>query len=455
MKIVSGLLVGLFATAALAAEAAGVADGKRTVVVRAINTNGEPRVELQADEIHVSQVEATLSDTPHDGGNIVVVSTVSQEDGGADGNKSRVHVISRVARAQDVNRGWLGVALSELTDAQAVRNNIDAGVVVLNVVKDSPADLAGLQENDVIVRINGEPVEGGVPGLARTIGDLGPDVDVNLEVVRAGATIQLVAHLTAPQGGNVEWRYTPDFSAKERIFTVPHFGKLSPNGNMQFFGPDDLAELDKLPDMILELMSPMDTTTQLSFEDGKRVLKLVTNNDGDVIEVAQEGDGPIVVKRYAEGAADDAVEAEYATADDLAAQDPEAFEIYDQHRRSAVWFGAGGDTFGFMPKGRAPLSDDVRQQIEESIRSAREAMEQARGAAAGAHAAFPTPPQAFWFGDRAMRTFKVLPDGQIELTTRKGGDEIVQLYTDEADLQARNPEAYDRYADVLAAEVAE
>ena len=83
-------------------------------------------------------------------------------------------------------------------------------------------------------------------------------------------------------------------------------------------------------------------------------------------------------------------------------------------------------------------------------RRAEEALKQCEKSGAFAYA---LPHGGTWFAQKASQSFKVMPDGQIELTTRKGDAEVVNIYSDEADLQQRNPQAYERYRDVLDAEV--
>jgi len=61
-----------------------------------------------------------------------------------------------------VERGWLGISMGELTDETApffgLKKNAK-GVLIAEVIADSPAEKAGLEHNDVIVEINGEPIE--------------------------------------------------------------------------------------------------------------------------------------------------------------------------------------------------------------------------------------------------------------------------------------------------------
>lgn len=97
-----------------------------------------------------------------------------------------------------VRRAYLGIQIGELT-AQAARQlelAARAGVWVVRVVPDSPADDAGLEENDVIVEFAGVPV--------RSPGDLQDVVErkeigsrQELVVIRRGQRIKRTVTMTA------------------------------------------------------------------------------------------------------------------------------------------------------------------------------------------------------------------------------------------------------------------
>jgi len=70
------------------------------------------------------------------------------------------HVAQQLMASGQVKRAMLGVYLAELTPeiAEGFGINGTQGVLIQNVVEDSPASRAGLRRNDVVVEYNGDPV---------------------------------------------------------------------------------------------------------------------------------------------------------------------------------------------------------------------------------------------------------------------------------------------------------
>lgn len=87
----------------------------------------------------------------------------------------------------EVARGWLGVTVQELTPkiAEALSLRSVKGVLVTDVITDSPADKGGIKQGDVVLTIDGKDVQN-ASSMRFLISDLLPGSSVKVEVVRDG-----------------------------------------------------------------------------------------------------------------------------------------------------------------------------------------------------------------------------------------------------------------------------
>lgn len=101
----------------------------------------------------------------------------------------------------EVRRGQLGISIQDITpdlrDAFELENG-QRGVLVTDVSQDSPAEKAGLQAGDVILKVNGKTTES-TAQLRSQMGMKSIGERVELEVLRNGKTRQLAAKVGKPQ----------------------------------------------------------------------------------------------------------------------------------------------------------------------------------------------------------------------------------------------------------------
>ena len=97
------------------------------------------------------------------------------------------NVADQLMKTGKVTRGRIGVGIQNVTRelAESLGLGKAQGAVVGNVEEGSPAAKGGLEVGDVILKIDGRPVEGSAD-LSRTIRGLKPGTRVNLNVWRAG-----------------------------------------------------------------------------------------------------------------------------------------------------------------------------------------------------------------------------------------------------------------------------
>ncbi len=98
------------------------------------------------------------------------------------------YVYKQLLEGGSVERGYMGIQFEELSPGVAASLGLDRdtkGVTIVDVMKGSAADDAKLQQYDVIVELNGEPIEGGNEFL-NSVAMLKPGTKVNLVIMRDG-----------------------------------------------------------------------------------------------------------------------------------------------------------------------------------------------------------------------------------------------------------------------------
>jgi serine protease Do len=104
------------------------------------------------------------------------------------------NVMQSLIKTGKVTRGWLGVTIQPLTPELSKQFGLgnEKGVLVGDVVEDSPADKAGIQRGDVIVEFDGKEVKDPTH-LRNMVAGTVPNTGVSLKVVREGGpqTVQV------------------------------------------------------------------------------------------------------------------------------------------------------------------------------------------------------------------------------------------------------------------------
>ena len=99
--------------------------------------------------------------------------------------------------------GYLGVYAEDINRENMGRYNLSQprGVGITQVIKDSPAEKAGLRKDDVILRVDGENVTS-VRKLNRLVSEIAPDQSVRVAISRGGAEQEVTATIGKRQAAN-------------------------------------------------------------------------------------------------------------------------------------------------------------------------------------------------------------------------------------------------------------
>jgi serine protease Do len=112
--------------------------------------------------------------------------------------------------------GWLGVRIRDLSESEtedlSVKQGVREGygVLIADVLKDTPAEAAGLRAGDLIVNIDGRPIVE-TRGLQRLVGATPPGRDVKVVVAREGRRRELTIRVGAMPDDAVADRVAAEF----------------------------------------------------------------------------------------------------------------------------------------------------------------------------------------------------------------------------------------------------
>jgi Do/DeqQ family serine protease len=175
----------------------------QTVTVGVVSATGRAEVGLATYENFI-QTDASINPGNSGGplvnlkGEVIGINTAILATGQGIGFAIPANMAKRVTTQLidrgKVTRGWIGVSLEPLTEELAQSRGLDNthGAIVARVLPGSPAEGAGLQQNDIIVKFGGVAVDD-YHHLMRLSSEAEPGKTVPLEIIRTRQrkTVQL------------------------------------------------------------------------------------------------------------------------------------------------------------------------------------------------------------------------------------------------------------------------
>ena len=152
------------------------------------------------------------------------------------------------------NGGYLGVQIQDLTDQLRDYFKVkgDGGVLVSEVVKDSPAEKARLEAGDVIMTVNDVRISD-TRELTQTIRSEKPDNEVDITVVRKGREKSLKATLGS-SGDSFSW--LPKIGGLHKMELKPHKKMMKKLGHVCTADCGDNCPLKGQLKLDIDLMIP-------------------------------------------------------------------------------------------------------------------------------------------------------------------------------------------------------
>jgi serine protease DegS/serine protease DegQ len=101
-------------------------------------------------------------------------------------------VMDQIIANGSVTRGFIGIEPQEITPdlAESFKLPKDQGVLIAGVVRNGPADKAGIKPGDVLIEVEGAPVRD-ASGMLNLIAQLVPGSQGRLKIVRQGQPVDV------------------------------------------------------------------------------------------------------------------------------------------------------------------------------------------------------------------------------------------------------------------------
>jgi Do/DeqQ family serine protease len=177
----------------------------RTVTVGIVSATGRMRLGVSQYENFI-QTDASINPGNSGGpllnldGKVIGINSAIVSTGQGIGFSIPINmakdVLAQLIDKGRVVRGWLGIVIQELSDELAAGFGVPprSGILVSDVMKDSPAEAAGVRAGDIIVEFAGRATRE-VPDLQRRVAATPPGQPVPLTVIRDKREARLTVKL--------------------------------------------------------------------------------------------------------------------------------------------------------------------------------------------------------------------------------------------------------------------
>jgi len=282
------------------------------------------------------------------------------------------------------NRGWLGVRISPVPAPLAAHLiSKDAGTLVANLVKDSPAHKAGVKRFDVIVGLNDTPVKDG-PGLIKQLSEQKAGDKVKLWLMRKGKKISVPIKLGKPVAASKAKLVHKDdivgpWGVEKDITRLhPHVMLRKQAGDWEKMDGKDLPE--QIRKMLERIPRDIAPGAEPNVSVKSKIVMHTKDSKGADVRIESDESGKITVRRKQRN--DDGEETDetkvYENREHLRLSDPDAFELFKKSNVK-IFTPAKPPQPGKRPRGPMPqirlftggdhakLNKEIRESILKSI----------------------------------------------------------------------------------------
>ncbi|MFH1749200.1 MAG: PDZ domain-containing protein [Planctomycetota bacterium] len=392
-----------------------------------------------------------------------------------------IKLLEQVAPSQ-----WLGVLMTPVPEPLAAHVG-SQGMMIANVVVDSPADQAGLERYDIVMAFAGQQVSD-MEDLTAAIADVEVGEKTEILVMHAGhtKTVNITPGERPAPGG---WEYKYEEPEQEYLDQSMQFRghRLQPGPGGTWI-MEDLGGLKQIPDVFkkLEIMDSdvlkklKDLDWDVHFEgldpedfkfdvrvfegpSGEFEIKqggkgsarvevsVQVDDDGKVTTVKRDADGTIHVKQVTPDGEE--TSNTYESEEELKKQDPEAYKLYQSYCGSGAhsWIMRSGKPQR-LNKARQKYQIEVQQKLQDVLKNAEKA--QLKGKEAAEKAREQMEIMLKKHQDKMSSTSSEsltveVDNGKITVTVINGERRAIHKFNSKQEFKENAPELYEKVKDLL------
>jgi len=134
-------------------------------------------------------------------------------------NKAR-EIIPQLKAEGKVSRGWLGVSIGDITNThkKVFGLDVDYGVLIQDVMVNTPAEIAGLHHGDIIIEVDALKIKNTAELIAYISGKK-PESNVRVTIIRDGKRKTLKVTL-AERGQTISDAGDPEHHTEEEVYEI-------------------------------------------------------------------------------------------------------------------------------------------------------------------------------------------------------------------------------------------
>jgi len=213
-------------------------------------------------------------------------------------------VKDRLIAQGKVVRGWLGIGIQELTDELAAQFGVrpEAGVLVGNVMKESPAEKGGLKAGDIIQEFNGTKITN-VRQLQREVAQSPVNSSATLKVLREKQAMSLTVLMgeqpteiaTGPVEGPTENTDRFGFSVQDLTPELRDQFKLPADGGVIVSGVEADGPAARAGLRVGDIVAEVNREAVSSVAAFRRILSQMRRGNNLLLLVQREGGSRFIV----------------------------------------------------------------------------------------------------------------------------------------------------------------